>query len=430
MMSSTRKSLVLGLAAVLALTGAGCGSGTEPSGSSETKAASSITVAVTSSPSADALSSLAKDFEQQTGIKVNIVQLTYDQISTKVLLAAGQSTAAYDVVQFDSPMYPALVSGGALADLSDYVKNSAKYDYSDFSPQVQDYAMFGDQIMSVPLSTEPYVLWSNTDLMTKAGVKPADTLDDYVANAAAFSKIGAYGSANAFGAQMSAYFWLQAVYMFGGTLTKPGTCESALDSPAVDAATKFYFDLLPTTPAMAVNGGDNEMASAFIQGDVGQVVTATGYYSIVADPTQSKVPNSFVMTVPPSGSSGRHTLMFGWLIGITANSSAKDEAWQFLEFALGKDSMDKLISLGAPPPARTSLLNSPNAKQAIPYLDVLINSSEVGVHLPYTPVMDEIITEVSAEISAAATDGSGAAGFLPKARQSVTSILADADTCL
>ena len=429
-MSSIRKYLVLGVAAVLAFEATACSSNNGPGGSPGDTGAQSLTIALTSSPSADALESIAKDFQQETGITVNIVQLTYDQISTKVLLAAGQTKAAYDIVQFDSPMYPALVSGGALADLSSYVKNSTKYDYSDFSAQVQDYAMYGDKIMSIPLSTEPYVLWSNTDLMTKAGVKPADTLDDYVANAAAFSKIGAYGSANAFGAQMSAYFWLQAVYMFGGTLTKPGTCESALDSPAVDAATKYYFDLLPTTPAMAINGGDNEMASAFIQGDVGQVVTATGYYSIVADPQQSSIPNSFVMTLPPSGSDGRHTLMFGWLIGVTANSAVKDQAWQFLEYALGKDSMDKLISLGAPPPARTSLLNSPNAKQAIPYLDVLVQSSAVGVHLPYTPVMSEIITEVSAEISAAASDGSGAAGFLPKARQSVTSILADADVCL
>ena len=427
-MSKIRKAVVLVMTAVLALSMAACGSNTDPGGS--TGGAKSLTIALTSSPSADALEALAKDFENNTGIKVNIVQLTYDQIPTKVLLAAGQSKAAYDIVQFDSPMYPALVSGGALADLSSYVKNSTKYDYGDFSGQVQEYAMFGDDIMSIPLSTEPYVLWSNTELLAKAGVKPADTLDEYVANADAFAKIGAYGSANAFGAQMSAYFWLQAVYMFGGSITKPGTCESALDSPAVDAATKYYFDLLPTTPAMAINGGDNEMTSAFIQGDVGQVVTATGYYSIVADPEQSSIPDSFVMTLPPAGDNGRHTLMFGWLIGVTANSAAQDEAWQFLEFALAKDAMDKLIELGGPPPARTSLLNSPNAKQAIPYLDVLVDASAYGVHLPYTPVMNEIITEVSAQISEAAADGSGAAAFLPKARQTVATILNDADVCL
>ncbi|MCL2802759.1 MAG: extracellular solute-binding protein [Micrococcales bacterium] len=424
-MSKSRKALVLGVTAALALTVAACGSDNKSG-----EGAGSLTIALTSSPSATALEALAKDFEKETGIKVSVVQLTYDQISTKILLAAGQPDAAYDVVQFDSPMYPALVSGEALADLSGHVKGSDKYDYADFPDQVQQYAMFGEDIKSIPLSTEPYVLWSNSDLLAASGLEPADTLDEYVANAKAFTEAGAYGSDNAFGAQESAYYWLQAVYMFGGQITKPGTCESALDSPEVEAATKFYFDMQATTPAMTLNGGGNEMTSAFIQGDVGQMVNATGYWSIVADPDQSNIPESFVMTLPPAGDNGRHTLVFGWLIGITANSAAQDQAWQFLEFALGKDSMDKLIELGAPPPARTSLVTSPNAQEAIPYVDLLVEASSYGAHLPYTPVMNEIITEVSAAISAAATDGSGADGFLPKAREMVASILSDADVCL
>jgi multiple sugar transport system substrate-binding protein len=254
-------------------------------------------------------------------------------------------------------------------------------------------------------------------------------LEQYVANAKAINKAGAYGSNSGFSPKAGAYYWLEAVYLFGGRLNQPGTCTSALDSPEVKAATQFYFDMLPFTPASTVNGGGNAMTTSFIQGDVAQMVNASGYYSIVADPEQSKIPESFEMTLPPSGDKGRHTLMFGWLIGITNNSAAPDDAWKFLEFALGKDSMDRLIDLGAPPPARTSLTTSAQAKEKIPYVDLLVEASSFGEHLSYTPVMGEIIAGVSAELSQAAADGSGPDVFLGKAQSAVADILADAEVC-
>ncbi|MDR1387976.1 MAG: extracellular solute-binding protein, partial [Propionibacteriaceae bacterium] len=261
------------------------------------------------------------------------------------------------------------------------------------------------------------------------GLEPADTLDEYVANARALSAAGAYGSDSGFSPTTGAYYWLESVYLHGGRLTLPGTCTSALDSAQAKAAAQFYFDMLPLTPATTVNGGGNSMTNAFIQGDVGQMVNATGYHSIVADPEQSKVPESFEMTLPPAGADGRHTLMFGWLIGVTANSAAPDQAWRFLEFALGQQAMGELVDLGAPPPARTSLRDLPQAQAAIPYVDLLVEASAFGEHLPYTPVMSEIIVSLSEALSQAAADGSGPDAFLAQAQQRAQSILADADVC-
>jgi multiple sugar transport system substrate-binding protein len=375
------------------------------------------------------LTELAKDFESDTGVHINVVELTSGETAMKVLLASQQSQASYDIVQFDSPDFAALASGQALLDLTDYLESSTAYNYDDFSDQVKEYAKFDGTSFAIPLSTEPYILWSNSDLLQANGLEPADTLIDYVANAQALSAAGAYGSNSGFSPTGGAYYWLEAVYMFGGRLNVPGQCISALDSPEAKAATDFYFDMLPLTPASTVNGGGNAMTTAFIQGDVGQMVNATGYYSIVADPDQSKIPQSFEMTLPPASEDGRHTLMFGWLIGITSNTAAPDEAWQFLEFALGQDAMSKLIELGGPPPARTSLAQSPDAKTAIPYVDLLVEASSFGEHLPYTSVMSEVIGGVSAALSEAAANGSGPDVFLAQAHEAASSILADADVC-
>ncbi|MDR1387729.1 MAG: ABC transporter substrate-binding protein, partial [Propionibacteriaceae bacterium] len=166
---STKKTMAgAALALALALSVSACSANDTPSDDPSTQV-TSLTMAVSSSPSATALTERAKAFEAETGIHINIVELGYTDIATKVLLAAGQSNATYDIVQFDSPMYAALASAGALADLESYIVSPA-YGYDDFPEQVKDYARFGGVSYAIPLSTEPYVLWNNTDLLKANGL--------------------------------------------------------------------------------------------------------------------------------------------------------------------------------------------------------------------------------------------------------------------
>src|SRR5215203_1679284 len=77
----------VGLAGAALLGVAGCGSQGGMSGN-EKGTANEITVAVSSSPSATALRKMAPGFEKQTGVMVKFVELPYEQLASKVLLAA------------------------------------------------------------------------------------------------------------------------------------------------------------------------------------------------------------------------------------------------------------------------------------------------------------------------------------------------------
>ena len=418
---------VLATAAVVAVVG--CGGGGKGSGDAN-GTADEITVAVSSSPSATALRKMAPGFEKQTGVKVKFVELPYQQLAAKVLLAARQGTGGYDVVQFDSPMLAPLAAGGALADIGSQVTSSKVYDNGDFPQQVQDYAKYRGTTFAVPLSTEPYVLWYRTDLFKQLGLSVPGTWDEYSANAKKLHAAGHAGSDSGFGSDIGAYYWLEAIYAHGGQLLKPGTCTPALDTPEAKAATEQYLQMLPFTPATAVNGGGNEMTTAFVQGDVGQEVNATGYHSIMADPKQSKVVGKFAAAVPPGArASDRQTLLFGWLIGLSAKSKAQKTGWQFLEYALGRENTAKLVGYGAPPPARRSLQSDPEMTKRLPYLPTLLEAAAVGQHLPYIPQMPEIITALSADLSKTATGDRSASKLLSTANKRVADILADADGC-
>ena len=194
-------------------------------------------------------------------------------------------------------------------------------------------------------------------------------------------------------------------------------------------ATKAYLDALPYTPATAVNGGGNEMTTAFVQSDVGQMINATGYYSIMNDPKQSKIPGKFDAALPPGAGEDQTTLLFGWLIGVGAQSSAQSTAWQFLEFALGKDGMKTMISNGAPPTGRTSLLEDQSLAKTLPYLPTLVAAAKVGKHLPYIAEMPEIITALSEALSKAATDHQTADQLTAAGTAAVASIMKGKSDC-
>lgn len=432
-----RASGVVGGALVLALVATGCGS-EEPKDSTESEGATdaaeaestadSITIAISSSPSSNALEAIAVDFEAETGVTVEFVDIAYEQLASQILLGARQEGQGFDVVQFDSPMLASLVEAGVLADLSDYIANSDTYNGDDFSEQVQEYTQYGGVSYGIPLSTEPYVLWYRTDLWEELGLETTPTWDTYVTNARALQASGIDGNGSGFGATTGSYYWLESVYLHGGSLLNPDTCAPAFDSAEVLEATETYLSLLDTTPATAVNGGGNDMTTAFAQGQVGQQINATGYWSTIADSEQSQIVGNFDMTLAPMAEGG-NTLLFGWVIGVGEQSAAKDTAWQFLEYALGKDAMSRLIEEGAPPPARLSLLENEDALAEIPYLPTLIEASQNGGHLPYITQMPEIITALAELLSDAASNGTAAADLVVAAQAELKDIMAGVESC-
>jgi ABC-type glycerol-3-phosphate transport system substrate-binding protein len=191
----------------------------------------------------------------------------------------------------------------------------------------------------------------------------------------------------------------------------------------------MYAKLIPFTPAAAINGGGNEMTTAFVQGDAAMMINATGYYSIIVDPAQSKIVGNFGLVLPPRASSDARTLMFGWLIGMGENSKNKDAAWQFLEYAMGKANATKMIDLGAPPAARMSLVNDAATLEKLPYLPILVDAAAVGTHLPYLPAMTKIIPVLSVELNKMGTGQQSVDDFIANANAAVGKILDEAGGC-
>ena len=370
------------------------------SSSAADKKPSAINVYLIPSPSADAIKKLAPAWTAKTGIKVNFTEVEYGTAHQKALLSIQTGKGEQDVVQFDNTFLAAFANAKALTQLDSYTSASKEYDMADFTPALQHYGDFGGKKFGLMLSTEPFIQWYRTDIYKSLNLKPAKTWDEYKANAEAIQKSGkASGQLLGFGPNTT-WWWMQMVWSFGGKLYD-SKFNPTVDSAEAIAATKFYKDLLSSSPkgALGVNGDD--VTIQFVSTDIGQILQYSGYASGIYDPKVSKNAKNIATASAPAGKVNAIELA-GWNIGIPADSKNKAWAWNFLEYMLGKTNAPKFLNAGAAAIGRTSTTTNKALVAKNPYLSLLSLPASATVYtypsLVTWPEFDKVSSDGLASI--------------------------------
>jgi len=170
------------------------------------------------SPSSTSIQSFIPEFEEKTGVKVNVSETPYGEAHQKQLLSYKQKSGAYDIAQFDNSFLAPFCQAKAMTDLGEWVSGSDEYDINDFDKGQQDYGKCASgETFGLTLSTEPMIQWYRTDLYEKLGIKPATTWDEWYSNAQKIQASGANGQLIGFGPNVS-WWWMTMVWSFGGKL--------------------------------------------------------------------------------------------------------------------------------------------------------------------------------------------------------------------
>jgi multiple sugar transport system substrate-binding protein len=343
--------------------------------------ASEITVFMIPSPTMDAIESRIPEFEEETGIKVNVVDAPYGDAHQKMLLSFQSKKGAYDVVQFDNPYLAPFASQNALAGLDDYINSSESYDIGDFVKPLQEYGQVDGVTYGLNLSTEPLILWYRTDIYEKLGLSVPTTWEEYLSNAKTIQDSGlAAGQIIANSSDVNSWWWLQLAWSFGGD---PVGADGSVDvtSESVVAATDYMKELLAVSPESALTATGDDATTLFTTQDVGQMINYSGYYPVIADPVNSPNAANIGTAVIPIGAKDI-TELTGWNIGIPSDSKKKDAAWKFLDFMLNKENTPKLMEAGAAAIGRTSIVDNPAITEKWPYVALLGPAAESGRRLP------------------------------------------------
>ena len=352
------------------------------------------------SPSATAIQSFIPAFEEKTGIKVNVSETPYGEAHQKLLLSHQTGAGNYDVAQFDNTFLAPFAAAGVMAPLDDYIAGSTAYDIADFSKGQQDYGKHDGKTLGLVLSTEPMIQWYRTDIYDELGLKPAKTWEEFAANAKAVEESGK-GDGTILGwGPNSAWWWMTLVWSFGGQLYDQDL-NPTVNSPEAVAATEYFRDLLAYAPEGGISASGDDVTNKFLSQDIGSMIQYSGYYGVALDPANNKHVGKIGTALMPKGAVDI-THLAGWNIGIPADSDNKDQAWEFLEFVLGKDNAAAYLKAGAAAIGRNSVAENQELLAIHPYLPLLsipdTSRIERYPQLRVWPEFEKAVTDVMPEI--------------------------------
>jgi multiple sugar transport system substrate-binding protein len=196
---------------------------------------------------AEPLQRRAPDWEKLTGGHVNIVAVGFQTIYDKALLDASTGTNSFDGYVFDPQWMGDFVGPGYLADLTAREKADTQLDQQDIVPFFRDYnSTYNGKNYTIPLDGDFLMVYYRSDLLTKDGIKPPETWDDYLAIAQKYNGQDLngdgtpdYGSCIAEKKGAQSYWWI--INIAAGLLQSKGTSQGA------------FFDTTNMNPLLGTN---------------------------------------------------------------------------------------------------------------------------------------------------------------------------------
>jgi multiple sugar transport system substrate-binding protein len=282
-------------------------------------------------PSADAL----KKFTQDTGIKVNLNIVGWDEVRDKIAIAAVGQTAPADVCEVDWSWVGEFSAAGWF-DVLD-ILDADKQDM----PTLSSFTV-GGKVIAVPYGNDFRIGYYNTEHFGKAGISTAPTnWDELLADAqklksTSASKYPICLTLSASETCTTSLIWL-TLARSGNFFNEDGTFNKDNFLSTLQFVNKMYKEDKVIDPAMATMK-DTEVIQYFLDGKGSFIVGPTNTAVIMNDATQSSVVQKCkAMLIPGRAGVASVSMALPEGIGIPAYSKNKEAARKFLDWYISPD---------------------------------------------------------------------------------------------
>jgi ABC-type glycerol-3-phosphate transport system substrate-binding protein len=321
-------------------------------------AGKSIRVLYFSATYADAAKEYAKEFEQKTGAKVEVVDFPYLTLYEKMGLALSSGDDSYDVVtpacQWDGEFEP------FMEDLAPLIKRD-KFDSADIIPNLWEQSgKWNNRIMGIPFSNTPQTLAYRTDLIKKFPTNWDEffTLCQKLNNPAK----GFYAIAIPGLKEQLSGLWMMVQWSLGGRWADADwnlTIDSLETRRALEVTKKWFDYADPAAPAWGLGESD----AAFLAGNAAIAFSwpTLGIAPNGDNPEKSKVVGKWAIAPIPYAKNGV-TVLSSWDIGIPKASKNKDVAWEWIKFYTSKEKQLSNFTRYSILPSRISVWQLPQVK--------------------------------------------------------------------
>ena len=376
-----KKALSLILALAMALSLAACGgSKTETpadNGGSTADNTSAeptqMTLILRGGTYAEALKASLPDFEAEHNVKIDVQELSFDDLHTGIALDAVNSTGAYDLCMVDGSWMAEFTENNVLANLSEM---GYSFD-DDIIPATTTICKVDDNIYLAPFFGNVTVMLYNKQLIADAGYTPEDitTFEDLKVIAQKTKDAGKTGFLIRGGsADNIVSDFIPHLLVHGGWVIDENN-QPTVDTPEFKAAMQEYLDLYALGGTMdkddivaAIDGGTAALGQAW-----------PGWYVPTADTNANY---TVIPTKLNDSDTPKNTSMYGvWCIGITNNAPHKDLALELLEYVMSPEVQLASIEVGGVP-CRTSCLLNEDVLATYPQYETVCAALQTGVYRP------------------------------------------------
>lgn len=298
---------------------------------------------------------------------------------------------------------PEFVLSGALADLTDTLKDHEGYEYDDLLDSSLALWEQDDQLFAYPFSNSPFAMFVNTDQLAAAGQpNPADLVEsgEWTFDAARDMSAAAAETSGKSGLVVRDFdykVWENLASVWAGWGASPWSEDGAsctlTDPEMVDAMTWIH-DAIFVDGAMPGPG----VTADFFAGDAAMTITQISRASALDDTFDWDI-------VPlPDGPEGRQNVIGQGGIGVFANAEHPTIAADFLAYFTNPENAEKLAAYFPPP--RESLLTAETLAAGNPRLSeeqlqsVVVDGIQDAVTKPTHPNFAKLQDTVRAELDA------------------------------
>ncbi|MEZ5726066.1 MAG: extracellular solute-binding protein [Paracoccaceae bacterium] len=320
---------------------------------------------------------LAPQFEELTGIRVDIETTSWDQMYDKAIKDMEAGTGIYDMVYIEQDIVYAYLSRDFLTDTTQLLVDnpalkSPNYDEGHFTSFAESFRGDNGNLFGIPVEAFIKTYLYRTDLFndpahqaaykekTGKDLAPATTHEDYLAIAEYFTEWGQANGGELWGTTSQSHTghpasWYEyvetvlptfGIYNWGIDAGNNYAAKvengGKMDSPEAKAAMKYALQLRDLAPPESVQSTWTETATTMAAGRAAQgMIYGENTAWIASDENQSRVVGNIGVALPPlsegvlaqaEAGEGYVGYYDGGAFGIPITSKNKEAAMLFLEF--------------------------------------------------------------------------------------------------
>ncbi len=385
--------------AALAITATGCSGGS--SGGSSDAGGKTLTYWASNQGTSldndkEVLTPELKKFEEQTGIKVNLEVIGWNDLQTRIQTAVTSGQAP-DVLNIGNTWAASLQSTGAFLPFDDAAFSAIGGKDKFVKTAMDTGGIPGEDPTSVPLYGLAYGLYYNKAMFKDAGVTPPTTWEEMVAAAKKLTTGDVHGFALAAGSytENSHFAFINAAQNGAEFFDADGKPTFTSDG-IVDGISR-YLDLMQTDkvvdPANAQYDNATNAINDFANGKAAMVLSQNNANSSIASQGMAEDAFGVVAFPAPAGGTDVATMVAGINMSIFKNTKNKDAALEFVKFMTSEETQATLDKPFAALPVLSGVTPSftDNAELAKTFSDIYENKSRP---LPLVPAEDQFESTV------------------------------------